>query len=130
MRMWIPAGVVLIAVLICVWSIPYRQHIEVTSEARTCIQLPSEAYVVSARRIPAFGPVTDVVFRLPRTRSVDTWLNYVCEHNPSIPEGATWIAKHKYVRASSCCGGTITLSYDQRRDVFEFYNGDQNCSCN
>ncbi len=128
MKNWGTAGIVLVVVLACALRISYKQHLEATREAGEHIQLPSDADVVSVRRIPPdWGRGTDIVFRLPQTRSIDTWLDIVCRHNPDLHSGAVWLSKPNHRRETNCCD--VKLWYDQRRNVYEYYDWDSECSC-
>ncbi len=127
MKNWIPAGVVFLVALICVLSIPYQRRLEITREANESIKLPNGAEIVRIYSNGSMRDDMDVVFRLPKIRSVDAWLDYLCEQNPIIGTGGPWIVKPNHLRVTTCCGGS--LSYDPTHSFYRFQHPDSECVC-
>ncbi|MGO8673083.1 MAG: hypothetical protein ACLQVD_17205 [Capsulimonadaceae bacterium] len=76
--------------------------------ARSVINLPPEADVVQVFGVAQLQDAHYVVFRLPPTKSVQAWLDYVCAHNTI--RGHTWKTDPDQTRVM--LNGWVTVRYD------------------
>ncbi len=115
---WI-VGTILFVAFVYVATLPFQRELEMVREAELNMVIPDDAEIVFARS------TTDIVFRLPRSRSVDAWLDYVCSQNQKY--GAHWTRVSNHLRVMSCTNSRLWYSPEQNE--FEFVDGCVDCVC-